>query len=66
MSYKYGDITIPYIDIYEPMIVECEEFLRCIRVNEQPLSDGELGVSVVKTLSAMQKSLRGGGNWVKV
>lgn len=66
MSYKYGDITIPYINICEPMVVECEEFLRCIRVNEQPLSDGELGVSVVKTLSAMQKSLRGGEKWVKV
>lgn len=66
MNYKYGDITIPYIQSYEPMAAECKDFLDCIDKNKEPLSSGHLGLSVVKALDAMQKSLEENGKWVTI
>jgi len=66
MSYRYGDIIIPYIDNAEPMMLECKEFINCIEEGRKPLASGSVGFEVVKTLEAMQKSLKGGQKWVKV
>ena len=66
MSYRYGDIVIPYIDNAEPMMLECKEFIDCIENNKTPLADEVLGLEVVKTLEAMQRSLKEGQQWVKV
>jgi predicted dehydrogenase len=41
----------------EPLRVECEHFLACIRSGERPLSDGESGLRVVRVLEALQSSL---------
>jgi len=66
MIYKYGDAVMPYIENYEPMRKECEAFLTAIEKGKQPLSSAETGLSVVRTLSAMQESLKKDGVWVKV
>jgi predicted dehydrogenase len=66
LSYKYGNITIPYIESYEPLEEECREFVRCIENNCVPKTDGVLGLEVVKILCAMQKSLESNGGWVEV
>lgn len=57
LSYHYGNITIPYIDFMEPLLLECEHFLDCIANNQKPLSDGKSGLEVVKVLEAAQRSL---------
>lgn len=66
MTYKYGDVLIPHIEDCEPMKVECQEFLNCIDEGIQPLASGEVGLEAVRTLVAMQKSLKGNGKWVRV
>jgi len=66
MLYKYGDAIIPYLENYEPLMKECQVFIDAIKTNKQPLSSAEVGVSVVKTLSAMQRSLKEGGKWAQV
>lgn len=66
MTYRYGDVLIPHIENHEPMKAECQEFLDCIDKEAVPLSDGIMGLAVVKTLHAMQKSLKGNGKWVTV
>lgn len=66
MNYEFGDVISPYIQSYEPMAAECQEFLNCIDKNNRPLSDEHMGLSVVKTLDAMQKSLKGNGKWVNI
>jgi predicted dehydrogenase len=73
LSYKYGDVISPYIEGVEPMKAEAADFLDCLEVKReelaalrQPLASGDLGVEVVKTLAAMQRSLRGGQVWEKV
>ena len=66
MVYKYGDAVIPYIENYEPMRKECEAFMEAMETGIPPLASSEVGVNVVRTLNAMQTSLKNDGEWVKV
>lgn len=61
VTLRFGDITIPYVKVGEPLRIECEHFLACIRDRQQPLSDGWDGLRVVKVLDAAQRSLRQNG-----
>jgi predicted dehydrogenase len=61
ITLRFGDITIPYLKIDEPLRLECQHFLECIREREQPLSDGRDGLRVVKVLDAAQRSLQKNG-----
>lgn len=58
---RFGDITIPYIRVGEPLRLECEHFVECVRERKQPLSDGLDGLRVVEVLEAADKSLRDNG-----
>jgi predicted dehydrogenase len=66
LAYRHGEIVIPYIAWREPLRLECEHFVDCIRSGSQPLSDGEQGLAVVATLEAAERSLRNGGLRVPV
>jgi predicted dehydrogenase len=61
ITLRFGDITIPYMKIDEPLRLECLHFLECIRERKQPLSDGRDGLRVVKVLDAAQRSLQKNG-----
>lgn len=61
LSYRYGDITTPAIPNVEPLRVECEHFLHCVRTGEKPRSDGQNGLEVVRILEAATRSLLNGG-----
>ncbi len=57
-SYHYGDAYVPYIRQDEPLKLECQHFIECIRDGQVPLTDGELGLEVVRILEASSESLR--------
>jgi predicted dehydrogenase len=59
--YRSGDISIPRLDTREPLLVECEAFVRAIETNERLRSDGRFGLRVVRVLDAMQRSLSANG-----
>lgn len=61
-----GDILIPKVKLSEPLKNECMAFVEAVRSRKKPLSDGELGLKVVKVLVAAQKSLESNGISVKV
>jgi predicted dehydrogenase len=54
---RSGDVFSPRISNVEPLRVECEYFLKCIRRGEQPQSDGASGLRVVRVLEELQRSL---------
>ena len=58
VSYRFGAITIPHIEWAEPLRLECEDFAHAIRSGQQPEANGEVGLQVVKMLTAAQESLR--------
>lgn len=65
-SYRYGNVMIPRIDEAEPLKLECEHFVDCIRSGEAPKTDGLSGLRVVSVLEAANLSLKNGGAVVPV
>jgi predicted dehydrogenase len=65
VTLHFGDIHIPKIGNDEPLRVECQHFVDCIRKDRQPRSDGRDALNVVRVLEAMERSLREGGRPVK-
>lgn len=61
ITLRFGDITIPHLKIDEPLKLECQHFLNCIRDGKQPRSDGRDGLRVVEVLDAAQRSLKANG-----
>jgi len=57
LSLRFGDVRIPYIKMAEPLRLECQHFVDCIKNDRQPRSDGEDGLRVVRVLQAAQESL---------
>jgi predicted dehydrogenase len=52
-GYSYS----PHIPNVEPLRVECEHFVQCVRTGARPHSDGESGLRVVAVLERLQQSL---------
>ena len=57
VSYRNGEITIPYIEWIEPLHLECEDFARAIRTGTQPRAHGGVGLEVVRILAKAQEAL---------
>jgi len=54
---RSGDIWSPRIPATEPLRLECEHFVECVRDGATPRSDGESGLRVVRVLERLQASL---------
>ena len=54
---RSGDIWSPMVPNAEPLRLECEHFLACVREGRTPLSDGESGLRVVRVLERLQADL---------
>jgi len=47
------------LDVAEPLGLECEHFLECVRTGATPRTDGREGLRVLRVLDAAQRSLGG-------
>lgn len=65
-SYHYGDRYIPYIKQEEPLRIECQHFLDCIREGRTPMTSGRQGMEVVRVLEAASASLKNNGALVSL
>jgi predicted dehydrogenase len=54
---RAGESFSPRISAAEPLRLECEHFVGCIREGATPRSDGRVGLRVVRVLEALQHSL---------
>lgn len=52
VSYRTGDIVSPYIPFNEPLKLQDEHFVECIRTGSRPNTPGERGLEVVRVLAA--------------
>ena len=57
LSYRYGDISSPYLVSQEPLDVQDRHLIDCVRTGAVPLTDGANGAAVVRVLEAAQVSL---------
>ena len=65
-SYHYGDMIAPYIKQTEPLKVETQHFLDCIRTGKMPETSGLDGLRVIQILEASSRSLKSGGAKVEI
>ncbi|MEA2300057.1 MAG: hypothetical protein QOE44_592 [Solirubrobacteraceae bacterium] len=54
---RSGDVTSPRIPNTEPLRLECEHFVECVREGRTPVSDGASGLRVVRVLERLQGAL---------
>jgi predicted dehydrogenase len=54
---RSGDVTSPRIANAEPLRLECQHFLECVRDGSVPISDGHSGLRVVRVLEELQGAL---------
>jgi predicted dehydrogenase len=54
---RSGDTFSPQIPNLEPLRIECEHFVECVRTGQRPRSDGASGLRVVRVLERLQASL---------
>ena len=54
---RSGESFSPRIANAEPLRIECEHFVECIRTGATPRSDGHSGLRVVRVLEELQRSL---------
>jgi protoporphyrinogen oxidase/predicted dehydrogenase len=57
LSYRTGDIVSPRIDAAEPLSVELADFAAAICGGALPASSAEVGLDVVRTVEAVDRSL---------
>jgi predicted dehydrogenase len=58
---RFGDITVPFIPMREPLALEVQHFLDCCADGSTPRSDGRDGLRVVRVLEAVDQSMAAGG-----
>jgi predicted dehydrogenase len=63
---REGDVTIPRVPPSEPLKVQNQKFLNCVRENKIDFSDGKFSVGVVRVLDAISQSLKAGGAPIQV
>ena len=66
LSYRTGDIVSPRIDATEPLSLEIEDFAAVIRGERELVSSPEVGLDVVRTVEAVDRSLVEGGRPVSL
>jgi predicted dehydrogenase len=66
LTYRTGDITSPNLDVTEPLLIQTNHFLNCVEQGQRPLSDGEMGLAIVRVLEAAEVSAHGNGEFVPV
>jgi predicted dehydrogenase len=64
VSYRSGDVWSPHVEPGEPLQAMVYHFAECVRDGKAPLSDGRLGLRVVRLLEAATRSIRAQGGRV--
>jgi predicted dehydrogenase len=60
VTYRTGDITSPYVQFVEPLLVQDEHFIDCVRTGRRPHTSGERGLGIVKVLAATDEAVATG------
>ena len=66
IGYRTGDMWSPQCDRTEALRVEARHFIHCIEKNDRPVSDGAMGLRVVRILEAATRSMKMKGRLVEL
>lgn len=57
ISHRIGDMYAPRLDTREALAVEMEHLVHCVNTGATPITDGKLGLRVVRQLEAATRSM---------
>jgi predicted dehydrogenase len=63
---REGDVTVPHVHVEEPLKLQSQYFLSCLRAGQIGLCNAREGVDVVRVIEAIAESLAGQGRPVDV
>ncbi len=66
ISVRHGEIRIPLVPSAEPLRIEAQHFVDCVREGRTPRSDGRSGLRVVNVLAGATESLKQDGAPVRI
>lgn len=66
IDYRVGDMWAPYVDRTEALRTGMLHFIHCIEKHERPITDGSVGLRVIRILEAATRSLRERGQLVNL
>jgi predicted dehydrogenase len=66
VSYRTGDMWAPQLETTEALRLEALHFVECLEQNKHPLTDGHVGLRVVRILEGASQSLSQGGRPVEL
>jgi predicted dehydrogenase len=64
VNYRSGDVLSPHVEPGEALAAVASHFASCVRERSRPLSDGQLGLRVVRMLETATRSIRAQGGRV--
>ncbi len=65
-QYQIGDMLLPKYDITKPLKLAVDDFIRAIKDNREPLTNGEAGLNIVRILEAAEQSIKENGKIVEL
>ncbi len=57
LTHRIGDVYVPHIEGKEPLRLEMEHFIQCIKYGRTPLTNGEEAYKVIKAIEMIEKSV---------
>jgi predicted dehydrogenase len=60
VTYRSGDIVSPYLYFHEPLQVQDDHFIECLRTGSRPHTSGERGLEIVRVLEAADTAAASG------
>jgi len=66
VQYRTGDMFAPKLDPTEALSLLAQEFVDAIHTSRPPLTDGQMGLSVVRILEAAERSMKNKGQLVEL
>jgi predicted dehydrogenase len=66
VGYRTGDMWAPQLNRTEALWIEASHFLACIEEGQQPLTNGQVGLRVVRILEAAARSMAHRGRPVEL
>lgn len=64
VNYRIGDMWAPYVEPTEALATEAAHFIECVERKQHPITDGEMGLRVVRILEAASRSMAARGELV--
>jgi len=66
VDYRTGDMWAPKLSTTEALYTEISHFMECIEQNKQPITNGEIGLRVVRILEAANRSIEQQGQPIEL